>query len=462
MTDDWRRERRDRRDDDDFGPPLFGDDTPAERDDRLSFGTADTGSLPHWTAPPTGEMPTTLGGAAGGEHTDELDVWSSFSDSAPVWSDDPSPTGELDLPARVTGPVERVPSDLYDDDLDEAAPVARRGQGRIQIGTDPTEERMGRPMPSSRGRGRADQPRGARPGGARPTPSTPQRSGRDMPTAIAVGLLLIAAFIAALLAGPWAVMIIVIAVIGLAAVEFFDKVSEGGFRPATVAGVVASAAFPLAAYWAGETALPLVLMLALVAGAATFVASSSLESNPLPNLGLTTLGVVWIGFTGAFAALILSASNVTLFNAVGPTTTVGTDTLFLIALAVVANDVGALFIGSAAGRTPLRSWISPNKTVEGFLGGTVMTMLAMVVVGVADKSSTWNSIGDLLILGAVVSITAPLGDLTESMFKRNLDIKDFGSLVKGHGGVLDRFDGFLFTLPAVYYLMRLLEPWLTK
>jgi phosphatidate cytidylyltransferase len=86
----------------------------------------------------------------------------------------------------------------------------------------------------------------------------------------------------------------------------------------------------------------------------------------------------------------------------------------------------------------------------------------MVVVGVADKSSTWNSTGDLLILGAVISLAAPIGDLTESMFKRNLDIKDFGSLVKGHGGVLDRFDGFLFTLPAVYYLMQILEPWLTK
>jgi phosphatidate cytidylyltransferase len=140
---------------------------------------------------------------------------------------------------------------------------------------------------------------------------------------------------------------------------------------------------------------------------------------------------------------------------------VGTDTLFLLALGVVANDVGALFIGSAAGRTPLRQWISPNKTVEGFLGGTIMTILAMVVVGVADASDTWNSTGDLIILGVVVALATPLGDLTESMFKRNLDIKDFGSIIKGHGGVLDRFDGFLFVLPAVYYLTLVLEPWVS-
>jgi phosphatidate cytidylyltransferase len=86
----------------------------------------------------------------------------------------------------------------------------------------------------------------------------------------------------------------------------------------------------------------------------------------------------------------------------------------------------------------------------------------MIIVGVRDLSTTWNSTGDLILLAIVISIAAPLGDLTESMFKRNLDIKDFGTIVKGHGGVLDRFDGFLFSLPAVYYLLLVLQPWVTK
>ena len=129
---------------------------------------------------------------------------------------------------------------------------------------------------------------------------------------------------------------------------------------------------------------------------------------------------------------------------------------------MVANDVGALFVGSAVGKSPLRAWISPNKSVEGFLGGTVASLGAMVLVGVWGKSDTWNSTGDLLLLGLVVAFTAPIGDLTESMFKRNLDVKDFGSIIKGHGGVLDRFDGFLFAMPAAYYLLVYVQPWVTK
>lgn len=475
MSDDlWRRGRRD--DDEDFGPPLFGDDRTTEMDpsDALSFGTADTGPLPHWTAPPTGEMPSTLSQAAvepTRDPTDDLDVWSSFSSSAPVWSDDPAPTGEHDVPAAAAFADDR-PVDSFDatDDASGSIPV-RRGPGRITIGTDPTDDRMGRPMPKKTSRsGRTDPARGARPvrtgppgpasSAARTTATAP--SPRDLPTAVAVGLIIAAVFIGALLFEPWAVLAIVVVIIGLAAVEYFDKVTEKGYRPATVAGIVASAALPMATYWVGETAIPLVLVLAFAAGCLTFISSPSLESSPLPNAAITTLGVVWLGVMGSFAALILSASNVTLFNADGATTSVGTDTLFLLALGVVANDVGALFIGSAAGRTPLRQWISPNKTVEGFIGGTIMTVLAMVVVGVSGRSDTWNSTGDLVILGVVIALTAPLGDLTESMFKRNLDIKDFGSIVKGHGGVLDRFDGFLFVLPAVYYLMVLLEPWVTK
>jgi phosphatidate cytidylyltransferase len=136
---------------------------------------------------------------------------------------------------------------------------------------------------------------------------------------------------------------------------------------------------------------------------------------------------------------------------------IGTDTLFLAVLAVAANDIGAYFVGSAIGRTPLRESVSPNKTIEGVIGGTIATFCVVVVIGL--QSETWNSLIEWLLLALVVSIAAPLGDLFESVVKRSLGVKDFGTLLKGHGGVLDRFDGVLFSLPMVYFLAVSLAPW---
>jgi phosphatidate cytidylyltransferase len=207
---------------------------------------------------------------------------------------------------------------------------------------------------------------------------------------------------------------------------------------------------PLAAYWQAEQGIVLVCFLALVATVVTSMGASGVQSGPLPNTAITIVGIIWIGVMGSFAAMILK------FGA-----PIGTDTLFAVVIGVVANDVGALFVGSAAGRTPLREWISPNKSVEGLIGGMVLTVVAMIIIGVANgKAATWPRISDLIILGVVIALLAPIGDLTESMFKRNLDIKDFGTIIPGHGGVLDRFDGFLFVLPGAYYLLRVLKPYL--
>jgi len=103
MTDDSRRQRRpDEGEAEDFGPPLFADSEGDDSTDGLSFGASDTGPLPHWTEPPTGEMPRTLTTAAPSDPSDDLDVWSSFAGKAPVWSDD-DPTAAGSLRWRVDG-----------------------------------------------------------------------------------------------------------------------------------------------------------------------------------------------------------------------------------------------------------------------------------------------------------------------------------------------------------------------
>jgi len=282
-----------------------------------------------------------------------------------------------------------------------------------------------------------------------------------MSNAIVFGAAIAAAFVGALFIAPAVVLGIIVAVIAVAAYEYFGKVTEKGYRPAVAPGLLACVSAPLAAYWLGDSTLPLVVAFAFMAGAIGFIGASGVESGPLPNMAITTMGVVWIGLLGAYAALILrfSTAGAASGGLVLPAgSDYGTDTLFMLALGVAANDIGALVVGSAAGKTPLRAWISPSKTVEGLIGGALATVLALFVASRINDNGTWTDLTDVLLLALVIAVMAPLGDLTESMFKRNLDVKDFGTVIQGHGGVLDRFDGFLFALPAVYYLTLVITP----
>jgi phosphatidate cytidylyltransferase len=123
-------------------------------------------------------------------------------------------------------------------------------------------------------------------------------------------------------------------------------------------------------------------------------------------------------------------------------------------IATVANDVGAFVIGSRLGRTPLASSISPNKTLEGLVGASMATVLVCLLV--VRAIHPWN-VTRAFALALLVSVVAPLGDLCESMVKRDLGVKDIGWILPGHGGVLDRIDALLFVVPATYYLVRLLK-----
>jgi phosphatidate cytidylyltransferase len=493
--DDWRGDERDRRDPRDidesaeFGGPLFPDEPPEDdgsrrgngpADDtsqrRLRFGPDDTGPLPHWTAPPTGEIPS-LGTPPGGvpssdDDSDDVDVWSTFTTESPVWRDDDPVTTVMDQVSRGPDPsgasdrgggTSRLPdpSSGYDRprsgdttasgeyNVGESdygrygsgeVPIGpRREPGRITIGTDPSlmPRRPTDPM-----RRRPGQQRSGRPVGPTRTSAVPPR---NMGNAVVAGLVIAAVFIIALLTRPVIVLAIIVVILSLAAWEYFGKITEKGYRPAVAPGLAACVCAPLAAYWIGDGALPLVVSFAFMAGAVGFIGAHGVESGPLPNMAVTTMGVVWIGLLGAYAALILRFSTAVVSN------DIGTDTLFMVALGVAANDVGALVVGSAVGRTPLRPWVSPSKTLEGLLGGALATIIALFIASKINTEGTWTDAGDVLLLGLVIAVMAPLGDLTESMFKRNLDIKDFGTIVQGHGGVLDRFDGYLFALPAAYY-----------
>jgi phosphatidate cytidylyltransferase len=113
--------------------------------------------------------------------------------------------------------------------------------------------------------------------------------------------------------------------------------------------------------------------------------------------------------------------------------------------------VVGFFVGRSMGRTPLMPRVSPNKTVEGLVAGAITAVVLGGIVGSTLHPWADKGIGAGIVLGILVAITAPLGDLVESMIKRDLGVKDLGGFLPGHGGFLDRFDAVLFALPAAFY-----------
>ncbi len=159
----------------------------------------------------------------------------------------------------------------------------------------------------------------------------------------------------------------------------------------------------------------------------------------LEGVGSTLFGVVWIGLLGSFATLLLRVPD-------------GRGILLAVILTAVAYDVGAFFLGRAFGHRPL-SAASPNKTFEGVIGGVVVAAIVGLFLGGINLGLPFHGFGHGMVMGIVVGVAATFGDLCESLVKRDLGLKDMGTLIPGHGGVLDRVDGILFVLPAVYYLI---------
>ena len=153
---------------------------------------------------------------------------------------------------------------------------------------------------------------------------------------------------------------------------------------------------------------------------------------------LTVLGVLYFGWFLAHLAFLM---NVAAGRALLPA--------FL--LVVVVNDSAAYLIGSSFGRRPLVPKMSPNKTVEGTLGALAITMGVMFAVRFALGEI---SLLHLLLLGFLLSVGGTVGDLTISMIKRDVHIKDAGRLIPGHGGLLDRLDSIIFTAPIFFYFMK--------
>ena len=256
---------------------------------------------------------------------------------------------------------------------------------------------------------------------------------------VAFGLIALGCF----KAGAVASMVLVTLVVVLAAAEAFAAFRRAQYHPATLLGLVGVLSLMFETYNKGVSALPLVLVL-LVAGCFVwFLAKVEPSADPVAGMVATLFVFGWVGGFGSFAALLL---NPTLFPHRH-----GVAFLLAAIVTTVAADVTALLVGSAMGRHPLAPSISPNKSWEGVIAGGFAALLASVLI--VHFVHPWT-LGKAAVLGLVVAVASPLGDLSQSMIKRHLGLKDMGRILPGHGGLLDRFDGLLFVLPATYFVVK--------
>jgi len=353
-----------------------------------------------------------------------------------------APSGEIDLPHWTEAPTGQVPAvvagDSADSDRTAMTDAPRwRGEHDAADHVDLLSDLMG-DEPSTPAVERRD-PRGR----AAQSDAASGAAGRNVPVATAVGVGLAVGALLLFRAGPVPTLLLITVVVGLAGYEFFGALQRSGFRPATLLGLAAVVGLPPAAYWKGESAIPAVVFLVVVFGVVWFLTGKGTRGRPTANLAVTLLGVAWIGVLGSFGALLVDIPGE------------GISILLLAVVAAVGNDVGGFFFGRAMGRSPLIS-VSPNKTVEGLIGGMASTVFFVFVFAVLLGVGPFGA-GKALLLAIALAVVAPLGDLAESLFKRDLGLKDFGSLLPQHGGILDRFDGLLFVLPTAYYVARVLS-----
>lgn len=278
-------------------------------------------------------------------------------------------------------------------------------------------------------------------------------------TRVAVAAAGIPLAVGAVYLGGWVLAGLLALIALLAALELFRMAERKGARPLRAWGGGAAAAFVLMAAdgalrtgtFAGGLVLLTVLVLATVAAA---IWLRGVEGEPLVSSAVTVAGAVYTGHLLSYGVLLRHLPGVTVAWH-------GTALLFAPVLLTWTSDTFAYFVGRAFGKRKLIPRVSPGKTVAGAAGAVVGTVLvavayaALVLNRFPGYGLGW---AEAALLGLLVSVAAQMGDLAESLLKRDAGVKDSGALLPGHGGALDRFDSLLFTLPLAYAFFRLAAP----
>ncbi|ASR54256.1 phosphatidate cytidylyltransferase [Cellulomonas sp. PSBB021] len=267
------------------------------------------------------------------------------------------------------------------------------------------------------------------------------KPGRDLPVAITVGVGLLVVVVASLFIRKEAFVVLAVLVVCAGLWELAQAFARRAIHLPLLPLLVGSVGILVSAFTAGSEALFVSFMLT-VGGVMVWRVLDGSGSRALRDIIGGAFAAAYLPFLAGFVMLMLAESD-------------GPARVLVFILLVVASDTGGFAVGVLLGRHPLAPSVSPKKSWEGLAGSLVLAC----VVGVVSIQVAFEGeplVGVFLGLSTVVSAT--LGDLAESMLKRDLELKDMGRLVPGHGGVLDRLDSLLLTAPAVYLILTLLQP----
>jgi phosphatidate cytidylyltransferase len=272
-------------------------------------------------------------------------------------------------------------------------------------------------------------------------PPTPARAGRRLPTAIAVGLGLLAAVGASLAFRKEYFIIVAVLACGAGLWELAHALTRRGIQIPLLPLLVGTVGILISSYVSGPEALLVAFMLT-IGGVVIWRVLDGGGSAALLDAAAATFAAAYVPFMAGFVMLMLAQPS-------------GERRVALFILLAVANDTGGYVMGVLFGRRPLAPSVSPKKTWEG-LGGSLLLACAVGAVGLMIGFDAAPWIGVALGIGAV--LTSTLGDLAESLIKRDLELKDMGTLLPGHGGVLDRVDSMLLSAPLVYVVLLVTVP----
>ncbi len=287
--------------------------------------------------------------------------------------------------------------------------------------------------PRGPGRRRADR-------SGRPVERRTGRAGRNLRAAIAVGASLVAIVVASLVTWQPAFLGVVVIAASVGIWEMVRAVRQGGMHPPLVPLLAGGVLMIGLAWFAGPDALALGLFVTLLAVVVWRLGDG--PANFQRDVAASALIAIYVPFLLGFGILLVQSEH-------------GSWRVLSALIAVVLSDTGGYAFGVFLGRHPMAPSVSPKKSWEGF-GGSVFSAAVggALLLSLLLDATWWQG----AIFGAVIAVVAVVGDLGESMIKRDLKIKDMSQLLPGHGGLMDRLDSILFAVPAAYLLLSLMVP----